>query len=652
MTRRLKVLALVVVLFAVAAPGFCGQTGGPMGFTVSMERPSMHYFHVVFRCEGLKGETLDFKLPVWSPGYYRIMDYAKNVINFRAEDGAGRALAWEKTAKNTWRVYVGRAAGAPGVRGAPSPAGGPANSGERLSRPGAASVPTGSVSGVIVRYDVYAFTPFVADSYLDDAKAFLVPTGVLMHVAGLLRHSVTLTVKPDPAWATIATGLDPVPGQPGAFTAPDFDVLYDCPILMGSQDVLPFDVRGVPHTFVGDNLGTLDKAKFVDDLKRIVESAATLIGEIPYRRYAFLAIGPGGGGLEHQNSAALSFTAAGLMTNPGGYKRWLEFVSHEFFHLYNVKRIRPIALGPFDYDRENYTTMLWVSEGFTSYYESLILRRAGLISREDVFEDMRSAIAHYENVPGRLVQSAAASSFDTWLDFFNRSENAANTTISYYDKGEALGMILDFAIRHGSKNARSLDDVMRALYKTYYKEKARGFTDAEFRAECERAAGGSLSEIFDEDVATTKDVDYAQYLGYAGLEIDAAPHDMPGTSLGASFGGAGGGFFGPPSQGQGQDGNAVIGSVERGGPAEKAGLSAQDEIVAVDGARVTGRSIGQVLEARKPGDRVRLLVSRHGKVREFEVELGKKTERTFRIKPAANPDPLQTAILKSWLGEH
>ena len=412
MTRRIRFAAAIIIVLAlyVSVPAFGQQPQGSMAFTVSMERPAMHYFRVILRWDAPRGEAQDFKMPAWTPGYYRIMDYAKNVLNFRAEDGAGKPLAWEKTAKNTWHVRTGKA------------------------------------PVVVVSYDVYAFTPFVADSYLDDEKAFIVPAGVLMHAAGQLRRPVTVTVRPHQGWRTIATGLDAVEGRPNTFSAPDFDVLYDCPILMGNQDVLPFEVRGIPHVFVGDNLGALDKAKFVGDLGKIVEAAAALIGEIPYRHYAFLAIGPGGGGLEHQNSAALSFTAAGLMSNPGGYKRWLEFVSHEFFHLYNVKRIRPIVLGPFDYDRENYTTMLWVSEGFTSYYESLVLRRAGLIGRDDVFEDMRSAIAHYENVPGHLFQSAAASSFDTWLEFFNRSENAANTTISYYDKGVALGMLLDFKI--------------------------------------------------------------------------------------------------------------------------------------------------------------------------------------------------------------
>ncbi len=626
MTRNSRVAVLLLAVLLAAGLGFGRTPQGTLAFTVSMERPSTHYFHVALRCEGLAGDTLDFKMPAWSPGYYRIMDYAKNVVGFRAEDGSGRPLAWEKTAKNTWRV----------------------------SRRGAAAVQhaRGSVPVTVVSYDVYAFTSFVAESYLDDAKAFIVPTGVFMHVAGLIEHPVTVTVEPYEGWRTIATGLDAVAGRPGTFTAPNFDILYDCPILLGNQDVLSFDVRGVPHVFVGDGLDALDKDRFVGDLAKIVESAASLIGEIPYTHYAFLAIGPGGGGLEHANSAALSFTAAGTMSSPSAYRRWLEFVAHEFFHLYNVKRIRPIALGPFDYDRENYTTMLWMSEGFTSYYESLILRRTGLITREDVFDDMRRNIVGYENGTGHRFQSAAASSFDTWLDFYNRSGNAAATTISYYDKGAALGMLLDFRIRHETKNRASLDDVMRAFYRKYYKELRRGFTDAEFRAECERAAGVRLDDFFDDYVASIKDIDYARYVGYAGLEIDLAPREAAGGWLGASFGGASGGAFGRGPAQPATDGNAVISGIDLDSPAWQAGLSSRDEVVAVDGERVTARSVASLLRARKPGDKVKLLVSRRNKMREFEVVLGRKTERTFTIKPMAHPDALQAAILKSWLEEN
>lgn len=597
MKNRSRVIVFCVA-FLVAASVALGQTERTMAFTVSMEKPSTHYYHVVFRCEGIKGNTQDFKMPAWTPGYYWIMDFARNVLNFRAENGAGNPLAWEKTAKNTWRVKSGESA------------------------------------SITVSYDVYAFRQSVADSFLDDRRGYISPAGVFMHVAGRIQHPVTVAVKPYQSWSRISTGLDAVEGRPNTFFAPDFDVLYDCPILVGNQEILTFDVQGIPHIIAVEDLGTFDRGKFVADLKRMVEVAVSIIGEIPYRHYTFIGMNNGVGGLEHLNSMAFFFNASRL-NNPSGYKRFLSFIAHEFFHLYNVKRIRPIALGPFDYDKENYTNMLWVSEGFTVYYQDLILRRAGLLTRDEYLERARANIVRYENRPGRLFQSATESSFDTWIKFFSRNENTANTTISYYNKGSALGLLLDLKIRNETKNQKSLDDVMRTLYQKYYKEKKRGFTDKEFRQECESASGCPLTEIFDVYAFTVKDIDYPKYFAYAGLEIDVTPRELPGVFFGAAT--------------RDQNGILVISSVEWDSPASHAGLSARDEILALDGIRATSRTMDEILNSRKPGDKVRVLLSSRNMIREFEVVLGKKMERSFHIKPLTNPNQLQSAILKDWL---
>jgi predicted metalloprotease with PDZ domain len=599
MAKRFRPVLILALLLALGSLAQAQGARIPVECDISMDLPNTHYFHVVLRCGGLQGEAQDFKLPVWTPGYYQIMDYARNVLNFAAADGSGKVLPWEKTAKNTWRVTRG---------------------GSDL---------------VVVSYDVYAFNRFVADSFLDDTQAFITPASVVMHPAGLLGRPVTVTVKPAPGWSKVSTGLDPVSGRPDAFRAADFDALYDSPILVGNQEVLDFEVRGIPHAFVGTDLGAFDRTAFLADLKRIVEAAAGLMGELPYRRYVFISIGPGRGGLEHSNSCALSFTSQGL-GNTEGRRRWLAFVCHEYFHLFNVKRIRPIALGPFDYDKENYTRMLWVSEGFTVYYEGLLLNRAGLFTRADVFEQFRASISAYENSPGRLFQSAEASSFDTWLQSFFRTGNAANTTISYYDKGDALAVLLDLAIRNASGNRESLDGVMRTLYRVYAKEKGRGFTDLEFRQACEAAAGTPLDEIFGY-ASTVADVDYPKYFAYAGLAIDTQPKDVPGGWLGVST--------------RDEEGKLVISGVEWDSPAANGGLSIQDEILAVDGLRVDGGSLAEALAAKGPGRPVKVLFARGSAVREVTIALGRKTRRSFEIRPLPNPTPLQAAILKDWLRE-
>ncbi len=601
-----KAAACPIVLFAafvlavspVAVPAQTRPAAPAISITVSMEQPTAHYYHVVLRAEGLRGETQDLKMPVWTPGYYRIMDYAKFVKDFRAEDGDGRALPFEKTAKNVWRVRTGKAA------------------------------------SLVVRYDVYAFTRFVADSYLGDDGGFITPAGVFMHVAGRLKDPVTVTVLPLPEWKQVSTGLDPVPGRPGTFTAPDLDTLYDCPILIGNQEILTFEAAGRPHTVAAYDLGSFDRAKFTGDLKKIVEAAAALMGEVPYRHYTFLIIGPGGGGLEHLNSTAVTLNP-GSLGNPRGYQGWLSFIAHEYFHLFNVKSIRPVALGPFDYDRENYTDMLWFAEGVTVYYEYMLLNRAGLMTRDEVLERLGSTIAAYENAPGRRHQPATLSSFDTWTGFFGRSEHAANTTISYYDIGCGLGLLLDLKVREASKGRSSLDDIMRTLYRTFSKDKKRGFTDREFRDVCERAAGASLGEIFDVYAPTVEKWDYAKYLGYAGLGIDVEPRPAPGPWSGVST--------------QDQNGNVLVSAVEPDSPASRAGLCVQDEILAIDGTRVAQRSFPATVNARKPGDRIKVLFARRGGVRETELVLGVKTEPTFKITPLADPTVPQKALFEAWL---
>lgn len=599
---RLLVAAMIVAAMGLNSAKLAAAppkgAAPALSITVSMERPTTHYYHVVFRADGLEGETQDFKMPVWTPGYYEIMDYAKNVKDFRAEDGAGRPLAWEKAAKNTWRVRTGKSA------------------------------------SVVASYDVYAFNRFVADSYLGDDSGFITPEGVFMHVAGHLQDPVTVTVLPYSGWKQVSTGLDPVPGRPGTFTARDFDTLYDCPILAGNQEILTFEAAGLPHTVAAYDLGSCDRAKFTGDLAKIVEAAAALMGELPYRHYTFIIIGPGGGGLEHLNSTAVTLNPASLADGPG-YGRWLSFIAHEYFHLFNVKSIRPIALGPFDYDRENYTNMLWFSEGVTVYYEYILLNRAGLMSRDEILDRLGSTIATYEKAPGRRHQTARLSSFDTWVGYFGRSEHAANTTISYYDIGCGLGLMLDLRIREASKGRASLDDVMRNLYRTFYKEKKRGFTDRELRDACERAAGAPLGEIFDVYAATTGKWDYARYLGAAGLAVDLEPRPAAAPWFGATV--------------QDQNGRAVVSGIELDSPASLAGLSAQDEILAVGGSSVTARSLPEVLTGREPGDKVSVLYSRRGRVGEAEVALGRKAEPSYRITPLANPAAGQRALLDAWL---
>ncbi len=597
-----KILTFSALFAVCLTTGFkepvLGSPGSKIEYTISMENPNNHYFHVSLTYSGLKEDETELKMPVWTPGYYMIMDYPKNVINFNVTDASGNKLIWEKTSKNRWLINTNR------------------------------------VNSIHVSYDVYAFRISVAESFLDDGRGFISPTGIYMYPAGKKNHPVTIIVKPYDKFSYVSTGLDPVPGKENTFSAPDFDVLYDCPILAGNQEILKFETGGITYTIAAENLGNLNRTELIDDFRKIVETATSIIGDIPYRHYTFIMMNNGMGGLEHTNSMAVFTNRLNSESGRIG-NGWLSFIAHEFFHLYNVKTIRPIDLGPFDYDKENYTTMLWFSEGVTSYYENLILNRAGFFTRDDVFREISSSVAACENIPGRLFQSVAASGFDSWMYFLNRSENAANTTISYYDKGCAIGMLLDLKIRNESGNKKSIDDVMRTLYNTWYKGKKRGFTDKEFREVCEKTAGSSLSEIFDSYISTTAEIDYKKYLGYAGLEIDTEPVETGEYWIGADVRQSGD--------------NLAITRVEWNSPAWKAGLSAQDVITVINGQKATYGLFRETMEKNIPGNKVQLGTSHRDITNEVEIIPVKKTTRSFAIKPASDRNQLQEAVLNSWL---
>jgi len=585
------------MLVASASRSAAQQSQNAMAYTVSMPQPSSHLFHVVLRVDGLKGEFHDFKMPAWHPGYYRLIDYAGNVSNFRVFAAGNKPLSWQKTTKNTWRVV------------------------------------TANAPSVFISYDVFGNTRFSAQNYLDDDRAFIAPTGMFLYIAGEIQRTVAVTIELPAKWTHIATGLDEEKrGAVHTFRAHDFDALYDSPLLIGNQETLTFEVQGKPHTVALEDVpSSVDRSRITADLKRIVETAGRLMGDIDYTHYAFLMMGRGQGGIEHANSSANSFNGANL-TVPAGYLSWLSFIAHEYFHNYNVKRIRPLALGPFDYDTENVTDMLWVSEGLSVYYQDLLLVRAGLMTEQQYLEKMNNSIASFENAPGHHYQSATDSSITTWGT--SGVGNDRNTTISYYNNGAMLGAMLDLKIRNSTSNRKSLDDVMRTLYNRFYKEKKRGFMNEEFREVCETIAGTPLTEVF-EYASTTRDVDYKKYFAYAGLDLRVTSSDGPGASIGLNT--------------QLRDGKLVVSGLTTGSPSEAAGLRDADVIVNVDGAPATAKALNDMLAARTPGDKSKLKISRNGSPLEVEVTLAKNSVRKYDIQPLPNPNGLQTSIHRDWL---
>jgi len=483
--KKITYLLMFMAAFTCASTKLSAQLKKEMlQYSISMPYPSSHYYHVECIITNWKTDTLDLKMPQWMPGYYQVMNYAEKVENISAIDSHSKKMILHKTDDHSWRLI------------------------------------NGSHQYLKLSYDVKADKQFVANSFLDSTHAYIVPAGLFVYINNNINTPVSVKIIPNKKWNNIATGLEAVPGKQYEFTAPDFDILYDCPILMGNLEELPsFKVKGIEHRFIGYKMGSFDKAGFMSNLQKIVEAAVSIIGDIPYKRYTFIGIGPGRGGIEHLNNTTVSFDG-NTLNSTAGMNKMMNFLAHEYFHHYNVKRIRPFELGPFDYDKGSRTNLLWVSEGLSVYYEYLIVKRAGLINKQSLFNDFENNINAFENDPGRSYQSLKQASYETWSDGpFGKQGASDDKSISYYDKGPVVGLLLDFRIRNATENKKSLDDVMRFLYWEYYKKLARGFTDAEFEQACETIAGISLNDVF-EYVYTTRPLDYNHYLLYAGLKLD------------------------------------------------------------------------------------------------------------------------------------
>jgi predicted metalloprotease with PDZ domain len=619
-SNYLLTAALLACVIVFGGSSSDAQTAAPLSsaisYTVAMSKPHTHLFEVEVRVKipaNLQAPNeSDLVMPVWTPGSYLIREFERHVQDFAA-DADGRALDWTKVDKDTWRVKTG---------------------GARQWR---------------ATYRVYANELTVRTSELNSDHAFWNNATLLMYPAGYLNAPSTLRVVPPSGWK-IATGLPAVPGQQNTFRAENFDILYDSPFEVSNFKQLDFQVRGVAHRIVIDGEGNYDPERLRADVQKIVEAETAMFGGIPYHDYTFILHlrSNTGGGLEHLNSTALGFRRFGF-ANEVGYQRFQALVAHEFFHLWNVKRIRPDALGPFDYTKENYTRLLWVAEGITEYYGQLMVRRAGLISDQVYFDHLAKQIQDFQETPGRQVMSAEEASFDTWIKFYRPDENSVNSQISYYDKGELLGLLLDLDIRRRTNNRKSLDDVMRYLFTEFY-QKNRNYTPADFQKACELMAGASLDDWFSRYVRGLDDLGpvYNRMLSGVGLRLEQG-----GIGIGLDKGDRPvrrKAFLGADLEDKPDGDFIVIKSVRAGSPAYEQGLNAKDKIIALDGARVDKDSFEALIAAKRPDDMVRIMVFRFDDVRTFDIRLAGQVAGPYVVIPIAQVGEQQRRIYQAWLG--
>ncbi|RMH44120.1 MAG: M61 family peptidase [Deltaproteobacteria bacterium] len=574
--------------------------GPAIEYTLRFDDRATHYIDVAMSAPTEGADTVDLMMATWTPGSYLIREYSRHVEDLRAAGPDGSPLPVDKRAKNRWRVACA------------------------------------GVDRIGVRYRVYANEMTVRTNFVDGDIAVVNGAPTFITVADRLDrpHDVTLELPAD--WSDAVTALPPHPaGGARRFRAADYDALVDAPIVLGNPAVRSLDTGlAVPHALA--NFGernVWDGPRSAADLARLVAEQAEFWGVVPYDRYTFInVIGEGRGGLEHKQST-LMMANRWMTRSRSDYLRWLGLASHEFFHTWNVKRLRPAELGPFDYESERYTRSLWIAEGLTSYYDDLLVARAGLMTRDEYLAALSRQIEAVQTRPGRAVQPLSEASFDAWIKYYRPDENSPNTTVSYYEKGAVVGFLLDAEIRRRTAGRRSLDDVLRAAYARF--SGARGYTPDEFRAVAEQVAGGSLADFYRKYVDGTEELDYAPALAYFGLEwtpADPAPAKEVPAWLGAEV------SSGP---------RITIARVLRGTPAWNAGLSAGDEVIAIDDYRV--RDLDDRLRRYRPGDEVTVLVARRGVLVRVPVTLGQRPRASWKLRVAKRASAAQRARLRDWL---
>lgn len=584
-----------------------GGAARAIHYTIGASQPASHLFEV--RCVVARPDAggQRFALPAWIPGSYLIRDFARHVVTATAHC-AGKAVAVEKIDKSTWQC---------------APCDGPLS----------------------FEYSVYAYALSVRGAYLDLRDGFFNGVNVFVAVAGQEHEPVGVTIEPPAGcgdWR-VATAMTPAGAslwQFGDYAAADYDELIDHPVAMGRFDIVDFDVAGTAHHLVLSGRHRADTARLRRDVSAVCAQHAALFGELPdMGRYLFLTrvLGEGYGGLEHRSSSALMCQRdelpAGEEKVTKGYRRFLGLVSHEYFHLWHVKRIKPAAFTPYALHEERYTRQLWVFEGVTSYYDDLALVRSGVIETADYLALVGETLANVFSVPGHRVQSLADSSFDAWTKFYKPTPNTPNAVVSYYAKGALVALALDLLIRAQSAGRSSLDDVMRALW-AQYGAHGVGVPEGGFEALCAEVTELDLAPFFAAAVHGTEPLDLTGPLRDVGIVLTERA-DAPGrVALGCKL----------------KKHSATVGAVFRHSAAERAGLAPGDHLVALDGLKISGRNWSELLKPYRSGDTATLHVFRRDELLALDATFDDAPPRKWRLKIDAAAPPDCAARREAWLG--
>lgn len=582
----------------------------PISYTLRFPAPQTHYVEVEALVPTEGRAEIELLMAVWTPGSYMVREFARNLEEVTAWSESGEPLPMTKTSKNRWRVEA---------------------RGPKIS----------------VRYRVYAREMSVRTNFVDEGFAILNGAPTFLTLAGGERrpHDVRLVLPPQ--WRTAVSPLPPE--DVNAWRAPDFDTLVDSPIYAGNAPVYRFEVAGRQHLLVNEGEGNIwDGPRSAADVERITRELAAFWGMVPYERYVFFnLITEAGGGLEHRDSCVL-MTSRWKSRTREAYNDWLALVSHELFHAWNVKRLRPAELGPFDYESEVYTRSLWFAEGVTSYYDELLVHRAGLTKRDEFLKKLSKQIEALQTTPGRLVQPLEESSFDAWIKYYRRDENSVNTGISYYTKGSVVGFLLDARIRTATGGKRTLDDVLRLAWKRYSGD--HGFQPGELRALVREVAGSDLDPWMASALESAGELDYAEALEWYGLrfvESEEENGNGNGKAKDEKKDEEPPGWLGIETEVQA--GRVIVTQVKRDTPAYEAGVNVGDELIALGEYRVPPEGWKDRLKAYRPGQKDSLLVARRERLLRLPVVFGEKPRLLWKLEPDPEATVEQRGHLEDWL---
>jgi predicted metalloprotease with PDZ domain len=589
--KQLRLAQYLILSAAALAPASI-RTQQPAAFraeyTVEVKDTAAHLFHVTAVFSNLRQSQLDLALPVWTPGWYTIENYARNVLRFTVKDGSGARLAAPRSHASTW------------------------------------SIDTRGKDRVIAEFDYLANVLALNQAKITGQYAFFTGTQLFLEPIGHRAAPATVHFVVPRGWR-IATALRDTPDS-ATYTAANYDVLVDAPTWLGEFDLYRFDVDGKPHFLVQKSVAPIPADSVAAGTARfrsMILAERAIFGSLPYEKYVVFSL-PGmaeskaAGGLEHLNSYVVTSGPLTALTYPN---------AHEFFHLWNVKRIRPAEMWPYDYSRANETPSLWVSEGITSYYDGLIQYRMGFIEETRFLAGVGRTMGAIEGNDARRYLSPSDASISTWLGY----DTPVAFGISYYAQGAVLGALLDLSIRHDTRGQRGLDDVMRGLYTQFYL-KGKGFTPSDMVQTVSAVAGRDYARFFSQYVTGVYVPPYETIFAYAGFRV--TPTDQVFGYLGMEFS--------PTPQG------LDVTSVAPGSPAELAGLRKGDILVSADGKPLSAAMMGPML-AGKGGQRMTFSVLRDGKEQRVDVTLGTRRSVSYRIQADSLATPDQLVVRKSWL---